>query len=46
MLVQGLVNARVAVTRLQEFLSAPEQPSRPVLPPVSEGVLFPLSQLY
>ena len=37
MLVTQFVNARVAIQRLQEFLSAPEQPPIPQLPPAQQG---------
>ncbi len=41
-LITQLVNARVAMNRLQEFLSAPQQPPRRVQPPAEPGVLVPL----
>lgn len=37
-LITQLVNARVALTRLQEFLSAPQQPPARFLPPAEPGV--------
>lgn len=36
-LITQLVNARVAMTRLQEFLSAPQQPPARFLPPAEPG---------
>jgi ABC-type bacteriocin/lantibiotic exporter with double-glycine peptidase domain len=36
-LITQLVNARVAMTRLQEFLSAPQQPPSRALPPAEPG---------
>ena len=36
-LITQLVNARVALTRLQEFLAAPQQPPARALPPAEPG---------
>lgn len=38
-LITQLVNARVALTRLQEFLAAPQQPPARALPPAEPGAL-------
>lgn len=39
-LITQLVNARVAMTRLQEFLSAPQQPPTRFLPPAEPGAVI------
>ena len=36
-LITQLVNARVAMVRLQEFLAAPQEMPAPVLPKASQG---------
>jgi len=36
-LITQLVNARVAIVRLQEFLAAPQEPPAPMLPPAQSG---------
>ncbi len=36
-LITQLVNARVAIVRLQEFLAAPQEPPAPMLPPAQQG---------
>ena len=36
-LITQLVNARVAITRLQQFLAAPQKPPADYLPPAETG---------
>ena len=38
-LITQLVNARVAMVRLQEYLAAPQEPPAPMLPPAQKGAL-------
>ena len=45
-LITQLVNARVAMVRLQEYLAAPQEPPAPVLPPAQEGTLTVVSQVF
>ena len=38
-LITQLVNARVAMVRLQEYLASPQEPPAPMLPPAQKGAL-------
>ncbi len=38
-LISQVINARVALTRIQAFLAADQQPDLPVLPPAQPGAL-------